>query len=582
MKQTNKLFALLAVAALTASSAFAVTKTWTGATSIAWATASNWAPSGVPATGDDVIVPANLSNYPELSAAATVRNFTLNGGTFRTNNNNFTVTNNMIVNDGNFFAFSATITANNIDLNNGELKIQGDKLDLGNDLTLDGGIITVTGTDFNVDNDLFFLSGYLDFDGYNMTVQDDFTYVGGGFQNEGDYVRTRNFIYDPAGATHFLNFELQITNQFTFQSGYLVTNSTHMVVFDYNASATGASDNTHIVGPVKKEVNGTNSNNNNFTFPIGNGTIYAPIRISDHQQSNSNDYFIAQYFSSRHPQAGGNFGSGIDHVSQAEYWMLDRFATSGTPTTDVNVRLTYDETTRSGQVTSGNDLRVARWNGSQWVNQGGQGNSNVNGFITTTSQVTSFSPFTIGSSTSANPLPIVLLDFNAKPINNSVNIKWSTTAEINNDFFTVEKSVNGTEWMSIGEVKGVGNSEVLTNYSLVDASPVAGVQFYRLKQTDVNGDFSYSSIVPVKFGSAATAGVMVYPMPASNVLNIDLNNDAESNVEITILNTMGQVVLNTTVTGSAHQLDISKLVSGVYFIEVSSEGNVSKSKLVKN
>lgn len=580
MKQTNKLFALLAVAALSVSSAFAVTKTWNGSTSNAWSTASNWTPSGVPATGDDVIVPASLSRYPSLSGAVTIRNFTINGGDIQLNGNNFTITSNFIVNDGTIQSASSLVTADNIDINNGEFKIQGDKLDLGNDLTIDGGIVTITGTDFTVDNDLFFLSGYIDMNNYNMIVADNFTYEGGAYQNVGDFVRTRNFTYDPAGATHNLNFELQITNQFTFQSGYLVTNSTHMVVFDNNASASGANDDSHIVGPVKKEV--ANSGNNTFTFPIGTGSIYAPIRISDHQQEQNGDYFIAQYFSGRHPQAGGNFGSGIDHVSQAEYWILDRFATSGTPTTDVNVRLTYDENTRSGLVTSGNDLRVARWNGSQWVNQGGQGNSNVAGFVTTNTQVTSFSPFTLGSSTSANPLPIKLLDFVAKPIANSVNIKWSTTAEIDNDYFTVEKSINGKEWMSIGTVKGVGNSEVLTNYNLIDANPVAGVQFYRLKQTDVNGEFTYSSIVPVKFGSAATLGVLVYPMPASNVLNIDLNTDAESSVDITILNTMGQVVLKTTVTGNAHQLDIQNLVSGVYFIEVSSEGSVTKTKLVKN
>ncbi len=580
MKQTNKLFALLAVAALSVSSAFAVTKTWTGTTSNAWSTSTNWAPSGVPATGDDVIVPANLTRYPSLSGAVTIRNFTINGGDIQMNGNNFTVTDNFIVNDGTIQSASSLITADDIDINNGEFKIQGDKLNLGNNLTIDGGILTITGTDFNVDDDLFFFSGYIDMNGYDITVEDDFTYEGGAFQNEGDIITTRNFIYDPAGAVHFLNFELRITNQFNFQSGYLVTNSTHMVVFDYNATVTGAGDNSHIVGPVKREVN--NSGNSSFTFPIGTGGTYAPIRISDHQQASSNDYFIAQYYSNRHPQAGANFGSGLDHVSVAEYWTLDRFATSGSPTTDVNVRLYYDENTRSGQVTSGNDLRVARWNGSQWVNQGGQGNSNVAGFLTTTNQVTSFSPFTIGSSTSANPLPIVLLDFDAKPINNTVNIKWSTTSEINNDYFTVEKSVNGTEWMSIGTVKGVGNSEVLTNYNMLDASPVAGVQFYRLKQTDVNGEFTYSSIVPVKFGSAATVGVMIYPMPANTVLNIDLNNDAESNVDITILNTMGQVVLKTSVTGSAHQIDISNLVSGVYFVEVSTEGTVTKSKLIKN
>jgi hypothetical protein len=580
MKQTNKLFAFFALVVISTTSAFAVTKTWNGSTSNAWSTASNWAPSGVPATGDDVIIPANLSRYPSTSGAVTIRNFTINGGDIQLNGNDFTVTNNFIVNNGTIQSASSEVDADDIDLNGGEFKIQGDKLVLGNDLTIDGGILTITGTDLTVDNDLFFLSGYIDMDGFNMIVLDDFTFEGGEYQNEGDFIRTRNFIYDPAGATHNLNFELQITNQFTFQSGILVTNSTHMVVFDNNASASGANDDRHIVGPVKKEV--ANNNNNTFTFPIGTGGTYAPIRISDHQQEQTGDFFIAQYFSGRHPQAGGNFGSGIDHVSLAEYWILDRGAVSGTPTTDVNVRLTYDENTRSGLVNSGNDLRVARWNGSQWVNQGGQGNSNSAGTITTTTRVTNFSPFTIGSSTSANPLPIALLDFNAKPVNNSVNIKWSTTSEINNDFFTIEKSVNGTEWMSIGTVKGVGNSEVLTNYNMIDPSPVAGVQFYRLKQTDIDGEFTYSSIVPVKFGSVAISEIVMYPMPATSVLNIDLTNDAESVVDIKILNTLGQVVLNTTVTGSAHQIDIQNLLPGIYFVEVSTEGTVTKSKLVKN
>ena len=580
MKQTNKLFALLAVAFVSASSAFAVAKTWNGSVSTAWSNASNWTPSGVPATNDDVTVPANLSRYPELSAATTVRNFTLNGGYLLTNGNNFTASSNLIVNDGTFHSLAALITSTNIDLNNGEFKIQGDKLDLGNDLTLDGGILTVTGTDFNVDNDLFFLSGYLDFSGFDMTVQDVFTYEGGGFQNIGDRITTRDFVYDPAGATHFLNFELRITNQFTFQSGILVTSNTHMVVFDNNASVTGANDNTHIVGPVKKEV--ATSGNNTFTFPIGTSGTYCPLRISDHQQGRNEDYFIAQYFGSRHPQAGGNFGSGLDHVSQAEYWILDRGATSGTPTTAVNVRLSYDENTRSGLVNNGLDLRVARWNGSQWVNQGGQGTGNSTGVITTSTQVTSFSPFTIGSSNSANPLPIVLLDFNAKPVDNNVNVKWSTTSEINNDFFTVEKSTNGTEWISIGTVKGVGNSETLTNYNHIDANPVDGLQFYRLKQTDVNGDYTYSKVVPVKFGSVATGGVVLYPMPANNVLNIDLSNTSESTVQVNILNALGQLVLSSEGNGKSLSIDISALSAGVYSVEITTDGNVSQSKLVKN
>jgi hypothetical protein len=192
---------------------------------------------------------------------------------------------------------------------------------------------------------------------------------------------------------------MRIQQSAAFVNGIINTNSTHMMVFDFNATVGRVSDAGHVKGPVRKEVNSGNGTNV-FSFPIGNGTVYAPLRISDYLQRRSEDFFEATYFKARNSNAGGSVGTGIDHVSQAEYWILDRSATTGTPTTDVNVRLSYNENNRSGMVNNAAQLRVVRWDGSQWVNHGrgnGSSTNNTLGNVITSSQVTSFSPFTLGS-----------------------------------------------------------------------------------------------------------------------------------------------------------------------------------------
>ena len=101
----------------------------------------------------------------------------------------------------------------------------------------------------------------------------------------------------------------------------------------------------------------------------------------------------------------------------------------------------------------------------------------------------SFSEFTsIGNGT---PLPISLLDFNVRPVLNQVEITWTTASETNNDFFTVERSQDGREFIPIGVVDGAGNSNTILNYKLMDADPYVGISYYRLKQTDFDGKFEY-------------------------------------------------------------------------------------------
>jgi len=103
-------------------------------------------------------------------------------------------------------------------------------------------------------------------------------------------------------------------------------------------------------------------------------------------------------------------------------------------------------------------------------------------------------------------LPIELVKFETIPENNSVKVKWETNSEVNNDYFTIEKSNDGTQFLPVGTVHGAGTSSATLSYSFVDDQPYQGINYYRLKQVDYDGQFTYSKTISVNVseGDAVT------------------------------------------------------------------------------
>lgn len=99
--------------------------------------------------------------------------------------------------------------------------------------------------------------------------------------------------------------------------------------------------------------------------------------------------------------------------------------------------------------------------------------------------------------TSGGVLPVKLVSFEANSNGERIDINWATVTEINNNFFTIEKSKDLKNWEVVSNVSGAGNSNTTIEYFEVDYSPYQGVSYYRLKQTDYDGAFSYSNVVPV-------------------------------------------------------------------------------------
>lgn len=185
--------------------------------------------------------------------------------------------------------------------------------------------------------------------------------------------------------------------------------------------------------------------------------------------------------------------------------------------------------------------------------------------------------FTLGSiNISQTPLPIELIDFNALlHSDNTVKLDWQTASEINNDYFTIERSQNGTDWEELTSVNGAGNSSSLLSYQSTDKRPYSGISYYRLKQTDFDGVFEYSRIRSVNITSQVNSGIKIYPNPTNSEITI-VANILELE-EIKIFNTLGQdISIFTTIKEVSEGLtiiDLSSLSSGIYYVKTKTTAN---------
>ncbi|MCB0491253.1 MAG: hypothetical protein KDC93_02445 [Cyclobacteriaceae bacterium] len=370
----------------------------------------------------------------------------------------------------------------------------------------------------------------------------------------------RRLQMNKASNTVTLNTSASVTLGATFTSGILNSDAINILSFADNATSTGGSNTSHIDGPVAKV------GNDAFTFPTGDNGIFRTIAIS--APSNTSHTFIAEYFHT--PQAFGDastYDPSFYSVSSCEFWTLDRTPAVGG--SNVSVTLSWNSADCTGTyIGDPSTLRVTRWNGSSWVNHGNGGTTGnaATGTILSSGVVTAFSPFTLASTSSANPLPIELLEFVATPLGNSIELNWTTLSELNNDYFTVERSTTGTEFEEIGTVKGAGTTLARKNYRYLDEYPTDGISYYRLKQTDFDGTISFSEIARVDL--SAPAQIVVYPNPIARSTTATLNYRGS----FALFNSMGQMVL---MVENSNELDTRGLPSGVYTIK-STNGSFSR------
>lgn len=372
---------------------------------------------------------------------------------------------------------------------------------------------------------------------------------------------------DKSGSDLTLNMPVAVSTLLELTDGNINTTAANVITLNDDVSISGVSNNSYVAGPCKK------IGDDAFSFPVGDAGIYLPISIS--APSNATDAFTAEYIKSTSAvYSHASKDPTIDHLSVIEYWILDR--TTGT--SNVSVNLAWGA--HSG-VDNLSELAVCRWDGSQWKDHGNDGFPNGNttaGDVTSMGTITSFSPFTLGSSTGNNPLPVSWLSFTAELMeSNEVVLEWETGSELNNDHFIIEKSNGEGGFNEIGMVYGAGNSNVINEYSFIDTD-VEKHNYYRLKQVDYNGQFDYSSIQYV--GMSSDIEISIYPNPViGNSFEIkNLSTDCVKS--ISVYNSLGDQIPFSVV---GNKVSLFSETRGVSYVQVSFlDGTIKTQKVVLN
>jgi hypothetical protein len=198
--------------------------------------------------------------------------------------------------------------------------------------------------------------------------------------------------------------------------------------------------------------------------------------------------------------------------------------------------------------------------------------------------------FTQGSFSNLLPsaLPVVLTSFSAVLRDNATQLNWTTSSEINNDYFSVERSADGRLFEDIQHVAGNGNSQVVRNYNATDETPLPGVSYYRLKQVDFNGTFAYSKVVAVNNTKATPDFELLSVSPTSFDVQTVLTYNAteRGSAMLTVYSLNGDVVYKDVLSAEKgrNQYNIQDAAgwkSGEYIARVTHDGQASYIRMIK-
>lgn len=165
---------------------------------------------------------------------------------------------------------------------------------------------------------------------------------------------------------------------------------------------------------------------------------------------------------------------------------------------------------------------------------------------------------------SSTVLPIELTSFNARAINQQSTLNWSTQTERDNNYFSIERGDNITRFEEIGQVKGAGDSNEPQHYSFTDKTPLPGKNYYRLRQVDFDGTFSYSPMVSVNFGDEG--GITLSPVPIRDQLRVQLEKANQEDGTWQIIDMNGRILRSGVFPAESteYQINASDLPEGSY------------------
>ncbi len=183
-------------------------------------------------------------------------------------------------------------------------------------------------------------------------------------------------------------------------------------------------------------------------------------------------------------------------------------------------------------------------------------------------------------------LPSGLLSLTGYTEGNDIIIQWITANGVNNAYFIIERSKDGKTFEVLSMVKGSGNSNAQMHYSFTDEKPFRGTNnYYRLKQADFDGNYSYSQTISVMAGQGCELSFNVYPNPACSVLSCKFLSEKTANVRIRVADILGNVLLEDETQAARgsnlYTLNTGRLPQGIYFVTLECGNKQLKDKFIK-
>lgn len=357
-----------------------------------------------------------------------------------------------------------------------------------------------------------------------------------------------------------LNTNLNVSHSAFFNNGIVHEGTSNQImVFDSTATVGNSpSDTSHVNGRVAYKGIGS------FTFPIGDGIRYQPISIN---LTSNADGMGVKYFAA---DAGagiftstGTEATPLVSYNPNEYWDIVENGATG------SVTMYWDDYNNTG-ITHVAHIKVAHKLGANWLNEGTVATgSNLGGSVTSNS-ISSWSPFTLGSTNMNSPLPITLLSFIGKNESSSNVLYWTTIQEQNNNCFNVQRSTNAKDFETIGKVNTKatnGNSSVHINYELIDNHPQIGHNYYRLQQVDLDGKSNFSQTIEL-FREAKENNINIYPNPTSSMLNVECKILDDEEINITLSDFSGRMLKKISSNHNITEIELGEIAHGIYIVQV--------------
>jgi hypothetical protein len=450
----------------------------------------------------------------------------------------------------NFTVQSGTGLAVNLDRN----------LNLSGDLTLTSGSLDPTNTNYNVA-----LGGNYTNNATMVQRNNTVTFNGTSAQSIiAPATQTfYNLVINNSGNDITLNAGIGINNQLTLTNGFISSTLPNITTMTSAATVGGGSTNSFVKGPFQWTVAATSATK---TFPIGKGGDYRPVVLTINQVSAASTVYTAEMFNSAPPSR--TLPPDLSAVSSVRYYTIS--SSNNANLSDATVLINY---TGDDNVVDPTTLRIAKSSGSNWINIGGVGTAAGTGTITS-GTFTSFSDFVLG--TYMIPLPLKWISFTGQLKNKTVELKWQTANEVNVSHFEIEHSTDGINWTPITSINAINGAT--NSYSYTDLMPSA-VNFYRVKEVDIDGRVSVSKTIMIRLTN--NSGIAVYPNPIVNkTVNLYIMDPLmiqSGKIQVRIYDISGQLRYSTLESASYNlQINVEKLSTGNYFLVVGSGANQQK------